>query len=50
LKIYEEGTQLLDFCQAKLDEAEKKVLKLTRNEEGKLQTDAFEDAGSDPSQ
>ena len=36
--LYEEGIKLVEFCQGKLTEAEKKVQKLTRTEEGKFET------------
>lgn len=38
IKLYEEGIKLVEFCQGKLTEAEKKVKKLTRTEEGKFET------------
>jgi exodeoxyribonuclease VII small subunit len=38
IKLYEEGIKLVEFCQGKLTEAEKKVQKLTRTEEGKFET------------
>ncbi len=34
LKMYEEGMKLIEFCNQKLNEAEKKVQKLSRNPEG----------------
>jgi exodeoxyribonuclease VII small subunit len=36
IKLYEEGIELIDFCKKKLDEAEKKVKKLSRNSEGEF--------------
>ncbi len=38
LKIYEEGMQLLEFCQEKLNEAGKKVQKLNQTAEGNFET------------
>jgi exodeoxyribonuclease VII small subunit len=38
IKLYEEGIKLVEFCQGKLTEAEKKVQKLTRTEGGKFET------------
>ncbi|MFZ0390901.1 MAG: exodeoxyribonuclease VII small subunit [Calditrichia bacterium] len=37
LKMYEEGVLLIEFCQKKLNEAEKKVQKLSRTAEGKFE-------------
>ncbi len=36
VKLYEEGIKLIDFCQGKLNEVEKKVQKLTRTADGKF--------------
>ena len=36
IKLYEEGIELIDFCQKKLAEAEKKVKKLSRDSEGEF--------------
>jgi exodeoxyribonuclease VII small subunit len=36
IKLYEEGIELIDFCKKKLDEAEKKVKKLSRNSDGEF--------------
>jgi exodeoxyribonuclease VII small subunit len=50
IKIYEEGIKLIDFCQKKLNEAEKKVQKLTKNEAGEFEEtplDATENNGDD---
>ena len=38
LKIFEEGIKMARFCSKKLDEAEKKIELLTRDEDGKPQT------------
>ena len=48
LKAFEEGVRLARFCASKLDEAERKVEKLMRDQAGKLQTTSFseEDDGS----
>ena len=37
IKLYEEGIKLVEFCQGKLTEAEKKVQKLARTDEGKFE-------------
>ncbi|MEJ2634190.1 MAG: exodeoxyribonuclease VII small subunit [Calditrichia bacterium] len=42
IKTYEEGIKLIEFCQAKLNEAEKKVQKLGRNAEGSLEVTDME--------
>ena len=34
LSIYEEGLELTKFCNAKLDESEKKIKLLTRDQDG----------------
>lgn len=41
LKAFEEGVKLAKFCSTKLDEAERRVEKLMRTQEGKLQTTPF---------
>jgi exodeoxyribonuclease VII small subunit len=41
LKAFEEGVRLARFCASKLDEAERKVEKLMRDQAGKLQTTTF---------
>lgn len=41
LKAFEEGVRLARFCASKLDEAERKVEKLIRDQAGKLQTTRF---------
>ncbi len=38
IKMFEEGMQLIEFCQARLEEAEKKVQKLSRSDDGSFQT------------
>jgi exodeoxyribonuclease VII small subunit len=42
IKLYEEGIQLIEFCQRKLAEAEKKVKKLSRDSEGEFQTTSLD--------
>ena len=42
IKLYEEGIQLMDFCQKKLDEAEKTVKKLSRDSEGEFHTSSLD--------
>ena len=46
IKLYEEGIQLIDFCQSKLDEAEKKVLKLQKNANGEFETSPLDEPTS----
>ena len=47
LKLFEEGTRLSHVCRAKLDEAERKIEILTRDEGGNLSKVPFEEVGSD---
>jgi exodeoxyribonuclease VII small subunit len=42
LKRYEEGTRLVRFCSAKLDEAEKKIEVLTKKADGSAKLEPFE--------
>ena len=49
IKLYEEGIELIDFCQKKLTEAEKKVKKLSRDSEGGFQTSALNGLATDES-
>ncbi len=44
IKLYEEGIKLIEFCQGKLGEAEKKVQKLGRNTEGELGKTPLDDS------
>lgn len=41
LEIFEEGIKMSRVCSRKLNEAEKKIEKLTRNEKGELITELF---------
>jgi exodeoxyribonuclease VII small subunit len=41
LKAFEEGVKLAKFCTGKLDEAERKVEKLIRDQGGRIQTTPF---------
>ena len=41
LEMYEEGVKLQNFCQEKLDEAERKVEILVRKSEGALERESF---------
>ena len=41
LEMYEEGVKLQNFCQEKLDEAERKVEILVRKSEGDLEREPF---------
>ena len=47
LKAFEEGVRLARFCAGKLDEAERKVEKLMRDQAGKLQTTSFSEEEDD---
>lgn len=47
LKAFEEGVKLANFCTSKLDEAERKVEKLIRNQAGKIQTIPFSEEEDD---
>ena len=47
LKAFEEGVRLAKFCTSKLDEAERKVEKLIRDQAGKIQTTPFSEEGDD---
>jgi exodeoxyribonuclease VII small subunit len=48
LKLFEEGVRLSRVCAKKLDEAEKKIEILSRDEDGKVRTRPFGDDGEDP--
>ncbi len=41
LKVFEEGVRLSRFCAKKLDEAEKKIETLVKDEEGQFTTQPF---------
>jgi len=41
LKIFEEGIKMSRICSKKLNEAEKKIEKLTRNQTGELVSELF---------
>ena len=47
LKLYEEGIQLLEFCQTKLNEAEKKVQKLSQKTDGTFTEEPLDDLPSE---
>jgi exodeoxyribonuclease VII small subunit len=47
IKLYEEGIELIGFCQKKLTEAEKKVKKLSRDSEGEFQTSSLDSPPDD---
>lgn len=47
LKAFEEGVRLAKFCTTKLDEAERKVEKLIRDQGGKVQPIPFTEAEDD---
>lgn len=43
IKLYQEGTKLIEFCQNKLDEAQKIIQKLSRNSDGNLELSSFDE-------
>ena len=47
LKAFEEGVKLAKFCTGKLDEAERKVEKLIRDQTGRIQTTPFAEEEDD---
>jgi exodeoxyribonuclease VII small subunit len=47
LKAFEEGVRLAKFCTTKLDEAERKVEKLIRDQAGELQSIPFSEEDDD---
>ena len=47
LKAFEEGVRLAKFCTTKLDEAERKVEKLIRDQSGKLRSIPFSEEDND---
>jgi exodeoxyribonuclease VII small subunit len=47
LKAFEEGVKLAGFCTTKLDEAERKVEKLIRDQAGQLQPVSFSEDDDD---
>jgi exodeoxyribonuclease VII small subunit len=49
LEVYEEGVTLSRFCQAKLEEAERKVEILNKKADGTLERSAFDEPTPDPS-
>jgi exodeoxyribonuclease VII small subunit len=46
IKLYEEGIKLVEFCQGKLTDAEKKVQKLARTDEGKFEVRPLDEPGT----
>lgn len=42
LGLFEKGVGLISFCSKKLDEVEKKVEQLVKDQEGNLETRSFE--------
>jgi exodeoxyribonuclease VII small subunit len=42
IKLYEEGIKMVEFCQTKLNEAEKKIQKLGKDSEGKFDTEPLD--------
>lgn len=44
IKLYQEGTKLIEFCQNKLDEAQKIIQKLSRNSDGNLALSPFDES------
>jgi len=49
LQIFEEGIKMSRICSKKLQEAEKKIEILTKNESGKLKAELFEPSEDDAS-
>ena len=47
LEAFEEGVKLAKYCTGKLDEAERKVEKLIRDQACKIQTTPFSEEGDD---
>jgi exodeoxyribonuclease VII small subunit len=47
LKEFEEGVRLAKFCTGKLDEAERKVENLIRDQACRIQTTSFSEDGDD---
>lgn len=45
LKLFEEGVKISQFCNGKLDEAERKVEILLKNKEGQLHKESFRQGG-----
>lgn len=45
LESFEEGMRLARFCQTKLDEAQKRVELLLKNDKGEIETQPFTDEG-----
>ena len=45
LESFEEGVQLARYCQTKLDEAQKRVELLLKNDKGKIETQPFIEGG-----
>lgn len=46
LEVFEEGIKMSRVCSKKLEEAEKKIEKLTRDEKGEFITELFPDEGN----
>jgi exodeoxyribonuclease VII small subunit len=44
IQLYEEGTQLIEFCNSKLKEAEQKILKLVKTPDDKFQLDPLDES------
>ncbi|MBN2364872.1 MAG: exodeoxyribonuclease VII small subunit [Calditrichaeota bacterium] len=42
IKLYEEGIKLIEFCQSKLNEAEKKIQKLSKDSAGNFDTEPLD--------
>ncbi len=47
IKLYDEGIKLIEFCQSKLNDAEKKIQKLSRNREGNFEISDLSDPSSE---
>jgi exodeoxyribonuclease VII small subunit len=47
LKYYAEAMKLIEFCNNKLNEAHKKIQKLSRSKNGDFELEAFEGSGEE---
>lgn len=42
LKVFEEGMKLVDFCNSRLNDVQKRIEKLTKSVDGSFHTEGFE--------
>lgn len=47
IKLYRDGVEILDYCSNRLNDAEKQVMILQKNTEGKFKQDPFVEKGED---